>query len=98
MGSGSTTNQPTPRKVTSGIGTRKIVSIACGQISSMAVTDNGEIYGWGYNGNGQLGIGTNANQPNPCRVTNLQGIFIVKIVSCLKQEFKILILILIFNF
>ncbi|GIY98439.1 RCC1 and BTB domain-containing protein 1 [Caerostris extrusa] len=55
---------------------RKCISVACGQTSSMAVLDNGEVYGWGYNGNGQLGIGGNANQANPYRVSNLQGVVV----------------------
>ncbi|XP_054159354.1 RCC1 and BTB domain-containing protein 2-like isoform X2 [Oppia nitens] len=80
IGSGSTTNQPTPRKVTAGIGSRTVVAIACGQICSMAVLDSGEVFSWGYNGNGQLGLGTNANQPNPMRVTNLNGVVIQKVV------------------
>ncbi|XP_076311235.1 RCC1 and BTB domain-containing protein 1-like isoform X1 [Tachypleus tridentatus] len=79
VGLGSTTNQPTPRKVTSGIGARQCIAIACGQSSSMAVLDNGEVYGWGYNGNGQLGLGINANQYIPCQVTNLQAVVIQKI-------------------
>lgn len=47
----------------------------------MAVADSGEVFGWGYNGNGQLGNQTNANQPNPCRVANLQGVVVQK-VAC----------------
>ena len=34
------------------------------------------MYGWGYNGNGQLGLGNNVNQPNPNKVQGLQGIII----------------------
>lgn len=80
IGSGSTVNQTTPRRVTAGIGNKLIVSISCGQSSSMAIDDNGELYSWGYNGNGQLGIGTNTNQPNPCRITGLIGTFVTQIV------------------
>lgn len=65
VGSGSTANQPTPRKVTNCLHIKRVVSIACGQTSSMAVLDNGEVYGWGYNGNGQLGLGNNGNQLTP---------------------------------
>lgn len=43
VGSGSTANQPTPRKVSSCLLNKVVVSIACGQTSSMAVTDNGEV-------------------------------------------------------
>ncbi|XP_071517707.1 RCC1 and BTB domain-containing protein 1-like isoform X1 [Panulirus ornatus] len=80
VGSGTTTNQPTPRKVIASIGGRRVVDIACGQTSSMAVMDNGEVYGWGLNSNGQLGLGNNVNQHNACRVTALQGVVITKIV------------------
>ncbi|KAK0066591.1 RCC1 and BTB domain-containing protein 1 [Biomphalaria pfeifferi] len=80
VGTGSSTNQPSPRKIIATIGTRFAVAIACGQTSSMALLDNGEVYGWGYNGNGQLGIGNNVNQPNPCRVVALQSIIITQIV------------------
>lgn len=80
VGSGSTTNQPTPRKVVAVIGNKMALSIACGQTSSMALLENGEVYGWGYNGNGQLGLGNNVNQPNPCRVQLLQGVIISQLV------------------
>ncbi len=63
-------------------GHRKAVAIACGQTSSMAVLDNGDVFGWGYNGNGQLGLGNNVNQPNPCRVAGLQGVFITQVTTC----------------
>ena len=52
----------------------QVVSIACGQNSTMVALDSGEVYGWGYNGNGQLGLGNNINQLNPCRVASLQGV------------------------
>ncbi|XP_069687800.1 RCC1 and BTB domain-containing protein 1-like [Periplaneta americana] len=80
VGSGMSTNQSAPRKVNSLIGSKRTISIACGQTSSMAVLENGEVFGWGYNGNGQLGLGNNINQLNPCRVTNLQSIVITKVV------------------
>uniref|UniRef100_A0A8C2HZV4 Regulator of chromosome condensation (RCC1) and BTB (POZ) domain containing protein 2 n=1 Tax=Cyprinus carpio TaxID=7962 RepID=A0A8C2HZV4_CYPCA len=79
VGSGSTANQPTPRRVSSCLQNKVVVNIACGQLCSMAVLDNGETYGWGYNCNGQLGLGNNGNQQTPCRIAALQGI---NIVSC----------------
>uniref|UniRef100_A0A8C1QZ27 Regulator of chromosome condensation (RCC1) and BTB (POZ) domain containing protein 2 n=1 Tax=Cyprinus carpio TaxID=7962 RepID=A0A8C1QZ27_CYPCA len=81
VGSGSTANQPTPRRVSSCLQNKVVVNIACGQLCSMAVLDNGETYGWGYNCNGQLGLGNNGNQQTPCRIAALQGINIVQ-VSC----------------
>lgn len=43
VGSGSTANQPTPRRVSSCLLNKVVVSIACGQTTSMALTDNGEV-------------------------------------------------------
>nr|CAH0100079.1 unnamed protein product [Daphnia galeata] len=79
-GSGTTTGQSVPRRVTSGIGGHKVVAIACGQLTSMALLDDGDLYGWGYNGNGELGIGNNNNQHNPVRVSNLNKVFVTQIV------------------
>lgn len=80
IGSGTTTNQSTPRKVFATFGGKKVISISCGQTSSMVALENGEVYAWGYNGNGQLGLGNNINQLNACKITNLQGIVITKVV------------------
>lgn len=48
VGSGTTTNQPTPRRVVANIAGRQVVDIACGQTSSMAVMENGEVSVWEY--------------------------------------------------
>ncbi|KAF4528876.1 hypothetical protein B566_EDAN017097 [Ephemera danica] len=80
IGSGiNNTNTGSPRKVAAAIGGRKAVAVACGQACSMAVLDSGEVYGWGYNGNGQLGLGHNVNQMNPCRISGLQGVVVTKL-------------------
>ncbi|NWU93491.1 RCBT2 protein, partial [Upupa epops] len=81
VGSGSTANQPIPRRVTSCLQNKIVVNIACGQMCSMAVVENGEVYVWGYNGNGQLGLGSSGNQPTPCRVAALQGVRVQR-VAC----------------
>uniref|UniRef100_A0A1A8PFB9 Regulator of chromosome condensation (RCC1) and BTB (POZ) domain containing protein 2 n=2 Tax=Nothobranchius TaxID=28779 RepID=A0A1A8PFB9_9TELE len=81
VGSGSTANQPTPRRVSSCLQNKVVINIGCGQLCSMAVLDNGEIYGWGYNCNGQLGLGNNGNQQTPCRIVALLGINVVQ-VAC----------------
>uniref|UniRef100_A0A803VUK3 RCC1 and BTB domain containing protein 1 n=1 Tax=Ficedula albicollis TaxID=59894 RepID=A0A803VUK3_FICAL len=79
VGSGSTANQPTPRRVSNCLQGKIVVGIACGQTSSMAVVNNGEVYGWGYNGNGQLGLGNNGNQLTPCRVAALHSVCVLQI-------------------
>jgi RCC1 and BTB domain-containing protein len=45
----------------------------------MAILETGEVYGWGYNGNGQLGLANTVNQPSPAKVVGLQGVFITKV-------------------
>uniref|UniRef100_A0A8C8DEA4 BTB domain-containing protein n=3 Tax=Oncorhynchus TaxID=8016 RepID=A0A8C8DEA4_ONCTS len=79
VGSGSTANQPTPRRVSNCLQNKVVVSITCGQTSSLAVVENGEVYGWGYNGNGQLGLGNNGNQLTPCRLVGLQGLCVLQV-------------------
>uniref|UniRef100_A0A8U7M189 RCC1 and BTB domain containing protein 2 n=2 Tax=Corvus TaxID=30420 RepID=A0A8U7M189_CORMO len=84
VGSGSTANQPIPRRVTSCLQNKIVVNIACGQMCSMAVVENGEvacgyahtlvltdegqIYAWGANSYGQLGTGNKSNQSYPTTV------------------------------
>lgn len=43
VGSGCTNNQPSPRKVMGALLDKMVVSITCGQTSSMALQDNGEV-------------------------------------------------------
>ena len=76
VGSSVNVNEGTPMKVNSTLTDKRVVCISCGQSSSMVVTDNGEIYSWGCNEVGQLGIGNYANHANPCKITTLIGITI----------------------
>lgn len=47
----------------------KVVYISAGSYHSIAVNSNGDLYSWGWNGQGQLGNGTNtdSNVPLPVR-------------------------------
>ncbi|XP_075873601.1 RCC1 and BTB domain-containing protein 1-like [Nelusetta ayraudi] len=81
LGSGCTGNQPSPRKVTFALQGKVVVGVSCGQTSSMALVDNGEVYSWGSNSNGQLGLGNNCNQQRPTRVLALRGVCIQQVVS-----------------
>lgn len=75
-----------PMKVNSRLADKTIICISCGQSSSMTVTDSGEVYGWGCNQVGQLGIGNYVNQVNPCKVTTLVGIVIGNVSFCSVQN------------
>ena len=47
--------------------TQHVTKASCGQAHSVAVTDTGQVYSWGCNLHGQLGIGATdapfSNQP-----------------------------------
>lgn len=76
------TNQQTPKRVNGHLTAynKKVVSLSCGQSFTIVLTDTGELFSWGYNGNGQLGIGNNTNQQQPAKVTGLNGKQIQKVV------------------
>uniref|UniRef100_A0A7N6A510 BTB domain-containing protein n=1 Tax=Anabas testudineus TaxID=64144 RepID=A0A7N6A510_ANATE len=79
LGNGNTSQGVSPGLITSNLQNKKVKEVACGSHHSMALTQDGEVYGWGYNGNGQLGIGNNGNQLTPCRLTTLQGLCIQQV-------------------
>jgi len=65
---GSGTDRVTPQPVTSAGGGWAYVST--GGQGTMAVKTNGELYAWGYNGEGQLGLGDNTDRDTPQLVTS----------------------------
>jgi hypothetical protein len=65
LGIGSTTNTNTPSgPIDFGVG-RSAMQISAGPYHTCAVLDDGTVKCWGYNGNGQLGIGNNTNTNSP---------------------------------
>eukprot|EP01124_Arcella_intermedia_P021619 TRINITY_DN3061_c0_g1_i1.p1 TRINITY_DN3061_c0_g1~~TRINITY_DN3061_c0_g1_i1.p1 ORF type:complete len:302 (-),score=7.02 TRINITY_DN3061_c0_g1_i1:287-1093(-) len=51
-----------------GVGGR-IVRVACGNIHTLALASDGSVYGWGYNGYGQLGVGSaDTKEQGPVKV------------------------------
>ncbi len=84
LGDGSDTNQHLPVAVDrSGVLSGKVVTrIVAGGAHTMALTSEGKIYGWGYNGAGQLGDGTTINRSTPVAVDmrrELLGKFVTSI-------------------
>ncbi|MDR1300465.1 MAG: IPT/TIG domain-containing protein [Candidatus Nomurabacteria bacterium] len=57
----------------------------------LALDDHGKVYAWGFNGQGQLGIGNTTNQPVPVAVSSgaLAGKNIVKILAGYRASFAI---------
>lgn len=47
----------TPVRVSGRLVGKRTVQVACGEAHSLALTQDGEVWGWGQNSNGQLGLG-----------------------------------------
>lgn len=77
-GTSGTTNQLTPVLLNNASLTN-VVNIAAGGFHNVAQLENGDVYTWGYNVNGQLGNGTvdatgcNCN-PTPAKINNFSGV------------------------
>jgi alpha-tubulin suppressor-like RCC1 family protein len=84
IGNGCNSNQLIPIKV-NGFNNERVVMISCGWRHSMALTECGHVYSWGYNYYGQLGIENTvlSNEPKFVAVIdeNKCNVFIEKI-SC----------------
>ncbi|XP_078688080.1 putative E3 ubiquitin-protein ligase HERC1 isoform X3 [Branchiostoma floridae x Branchiostoma belcheri] len=50
-----------------------VEDVVVGAEHSLALTSTGEVWAWGSNGDGQLGIGDTNARREPCLVTTLQG-------------------------
>ena len=68
--------QDIPRKLNFTLTGKKVICISCGDSFSVVVTNNGEVYSWGCNDVGQLGIENNNDQFHPCKITSLAKIVI----------------------
>lgn len=57
------------------LGTSVIVQIACGVEHSIALTNDGELYAWGSNREGQLGLGfSTITEIKPKRISSLAAV------------------------
>jgi alpha-tubulin suppressor-like RCC1 family protein len=74
LGIGNTTNQNTPVKVPFPSGVISWTAITAGSNHSLAIGSDGNLYTWGNNGNGQLGIGNTTNQNTPVKVPFPSGL------------------------
>jgi len=69
LGTGSMEKRLSPTRLgEEAFGGRRVVSVSTGLDHSLAITEDGEVWSWGYGGNGQLGHGDTDNQPYPKRV------------------------------
>lgn len=70
-------------KVVKKLATLHMVQIACGSVHCLALANNGELYSWGGNVYGQLGLGrdSSGDERLPRRVTHLGGVPLAQ-VAC----------------
>uniref|UniRef100_A0A336LYC2 CSON004352 protein n=1 Tax=Culicoides sonorensis TaxID=179676 RepID=A0A336LYC2_CULSO len=70
-----TENDVTTPKIIRTLATKRVIQIACGQFHSLALTDSGDLYAWGANGYGQLGLGMTCEKvTKPTLIKSLQGV------------------------
>lgn len=79
LGHGDKELQLVPKKV-EGL-PDNLVDISCGHFSTFALTDTGDVWGWGRGEFGALGQGSSASYKHPALLDCLHGMKIVK-VSC----------------
>ena len=71
LGLGNKTDYSEPQQVASI--TEKIVDAKVGYYHVIALTENGELYTWGYNGYGGLGDGTKQSSSVPIKLNDVAG-------------------------
>ncbi len=74
VGNGTTDNQLTPVNIGELSNISQIILSDDGYGFSFAIDDSGNVYSWGYNGYGQLGIGTTTEQHTPALIPNLNNV------------------------
>lgn len=70
--------QPRPVTLPEGFA-ETITSVAVGQIHSTFLTETGDVYAWGFNNNGSLGLGDEENRTVPEKVTTLDDVNVVAV-------------------
>lgn len=62
---------------------KNVVEICCGESTSFAVTDKGEVFAWGMGSNQQLGTGSEDDEVTPVQISSkqVQGKRILKVSS-----------------
>ncbi|HEX3046849.1 MAG TPA: RCC1 repeat-containing protein, partial [Bacillota bacterium] len=76
LGNGSTSNTDTPLGIALPSGV-SLVALAAGSAHSVALTKTGQVYTWGSNQFGQLGIGSADEPHTPTLVPGLNGVIAI---------------------
>ncbi|XP_006143352.1 probable E3 ubiquitin-protein ligase HERC6 [Tupaia chinensis] len=71
----------TPQKIKALAGI-KIIQVSCGYYHSLALSEDGQVFSWGKNSHGQLGLGKEVpSQTSPQRVRSLEGIPLAQVAA-----------------
>ncbi|XP_059113876.1 E3 ISG15--protein ligase Herc6-like [Peromyscus eremicus] len=71
----------TPMKIKALAGI-KIIQVSCGHYHSLALSEDGQVFSWGKNSQGQLGLGKNIqSQASPQKVKYLEGIPLAQVAA-----------------
>jgi alpha-tubulin suppressor-like RCC1 family protein len=73
LGDGTTTDHSTPMPVSLPTGVSGFVTMSAGTNYTCAATASGDLYCWGYNGQGQFGNGTTTSSSVPVPVPRPQS-------------------------
>ncbi|KAM8940138.1 putative E3 ubiquitin-protein ligase HERC3 [Pelodytes ibericus] len=74
-------SSPVPRLIKK-LSQQKIQQVSCGNQHCLALADDGQLFTWGQNNHGQLGLGIGfGSQSSPQRVKSLQGIPLAQVVA-----------------
>uniref|UniRef100_A0A8D1RVL6 HECT and RLD domain containing E3 ubiquitin protein ligase family member 6 n=1 Tax=Sus scrofa TaxID=9823 RepID=A0A8D1RVL6_PIG len=69
-----------PKKIT--LTDIKIIQVSCGHYHSLALSEDGQVFSWGKNSDGQLGLGKEVpSQASPQRVRSLEGIPLAQVAA-----------------
>lgn len=68
LGHGDEGSHACPQPIAGSLMTLHVVHLAAGGAHSLAVTEGGALWSWGWGRHGQLGLGDKASRLSPCRV------------------------------
>ncbi|KAM4807743.1 putative E3 ubiquitin-protein ligase HERC6 [Rhinophrynus dorsalis] len=90
LGAGKFTTQNVIPKRIPGLSNIKIIQISCGHFHSVTLAEDGRVFSWGQNNDGQLGLGKQVpNQTSPQLVKSLKGIPLVQVTAGGAQSFAL---------
>lgn len=83
LGLGEVTADATTVTPVDTLADKNVIEISCGESTSFAVTDKGEVYAWGMGSNQQLGTGSEDDETKPVLINSkqVQGKRILKVSS-----------------